>query len=256
MTFTESSGPAAPKLPRNTAEKDAYRRLIVILDLATLEITRLGDSSSSSSSSKRPSSRGGSSRRGDDRGARYALLNSDDHQNILRKAGRDVSEMRPDITHQCLLTILDSPLNKAGRLQVFIRTQRGVLIEVNPLTRIPRTFTRFSGLMVQLLHKLGVKSVGSSEKLLNVIRNPVTDHLPIKHIKLGLSAEGPVVKLRDFVGTLPGDQSVVVYVGAMAHGEDKFEGVEERIAISQYPLSASVACGKLCDSFEDLWGII
>jgi rRNA pseudouridine-1189 N-methylase Emg1 (Nep1/Mra1 family) len=48
---------------------------------------------------------------------------------------------------QCLLTLLDSPLNKAGLLQVYIHTAKGVLIEVNPSVRIPRTFKRFSGLM-------------------------------------------------------------------------------------------------------------
>jgi rRNA small subunit pseudouridine methyltransferase Nep1 len=48
---------------------------------------------------------------------------------------------------QCLLTLLDSPINKAGLLQVYIHTNRGVLIEVNPSVRIPRTFKRFSGLM-------------------------------------------------------------------------------------------------------------
>ena len=51
------------------------------------------------------------------------------------------------LTEQCLLTLLDSPLNKAGLLQVYIQTAKGVLIEVNPSVRIPRTFKRFSGLM-------------------------------------------------------------------------------------------------------------
>lgn len=46
-----------------------------------------------------------------------------------------------------LLALLDSPLNKAGLLQVYIHTEKNVLIEVNPRTRIPRTFKRFSGLM-------------------------------------------------------------------------------------------------------------
>ena len=45
------------------------------------------------------------------------------------------------------MTLLDSPLNKAGLLQVYIHTAKGVLIEVNPHVRIPRTFKRFSGLM-------------------------------------------------------------------------------------------------------------
>ena len=48
---------------------------------------------------------------------------------------------------QCLLMLLDSPLNRAGLLQVYIHTERNVLIEVNPSTRIPRTFDRFCGLM-------------------------------------------------------------------------------------------------------------
>lgn len=38
-------------------------------------------------------------------------------------------------------------MNKAGRLQVYIHTAKGVLIEVNPSVRIPRTFKRFCGLM-------------------------------------------------------------------------------------------------------------
>lgn len=84
---------------------------------------------------------------------------------------------------QCLLTLLDSPLNKAGLLQVYIQTAKGVLIEVNPSVRIPRTFKRFSGLMgalvniscaadhaVQLLHRLSIRSVTGSEKLLKVIK--------------------------------------------------------------------------------------
>ena len=32
-------------------------------------------------------------------------------------------------------------------LQVYIHTERNVLIEVHPQTRIPRTFERFCGLM-------------------------------------------------------------------------------------------------------------
>jgi rRNA small subunit pseudouridine methyltransferase Nep1 len=116
--------------------------------------------------------------------AKYALLNCDDHQGILAKTGRDIADARPDITHQvsdraqrgrsrrralarrgrmmadsqCLLTLLDSPLNKAGLLQVYIHTAKGVLIEVNPSVRIPRTFKRFSGLMGMSCLSLGFKA--------------------------------------------------------------------------------------------------
>lgn len=47
--------------------------------------------------------------------------------------------------------LFDSPLNRAGLLQVYIHTEKNVLIEINPQTRIPRTFKRFSGLMGELL---------------------------------------------------------------------------------------------------------
>jgi rRNA small subunit pseudouridine methyltransferase Nep1 len=45
------------------------------------------------------------------------------------------------------MTLLDSPLNKAGLMQVYVHTAQNVLIEINPQIRIPRTFKRFSGLM-------------------------------------------------------------------------------------------------------------
>ena len=53
-----------------------------------------------------------------------------------------------------------------------------MLIEINPATRIPRTFKRFCGLMVQLLHKYSITAAESSVKLMKVIKNPVSDHLP------------------------------------------------------------------------------
>lgn len=56
------------------------------------------------------------------------LINSDDHRSVIRKAGKQYEEYRPDITHQCLLALLDSPLNKAGMLQIIIQTAEGVLI--------------------------------------------------------------------------------------------------------------------------------
>jgi rRNA small subunit pseudouridine methyltransferase Nep1 len=38
--------------------------------------------------------------RGPGREEKYSLLNSDEHIGVMRKMGRDISEARPDITHQ------------------------------------------------------------------------------------------------------------------------------------------------------------
>jgi len=165
--------PVQAQVPRGPAAANGPRRLFVVLEQACLEAYKI--------------TKVGKSRNGREAEAKYTLLNCDDHQGILAKAGRDIADARPDITHQCLLTLLDSPLNKAGLLQVYIHTAKGTLIEVNPHVRIPRTFKRFSGLMgqliifysfvllllnlvVQLLHKLSIRGVNGPEKLLKVIK--------------------------------------------------------------------------------------
>jgi rRNA small subunit pseudouridine methyltransferase Nep1 len=56
------------------------------------------------------------------------------------------------------LTLLDSPLNKAGYLRVLIKTEDNRLIEVNPTTKIPRTFKRFSGMIAKLLETSIIKA--------------------------------------------------------------------------------------------------
>ncbi|KAF9224455.1 Nep1-domain-containing protein [Gyrodon lividus] len=235
--------PAQAHVPRGGVAS-SQRRLFVILEQACLEAYRV--------------SSGGKGKGGREGDVKYTLLNCDDHQGILAKTGRDIADARPDITHQCLLTLLDSPLNKAGLLQVYIHTAKGVLIEVNPHVRIPRTFKRFSGLMVQLLHKLSIRGVNGPEKLLKVIKNPVTDHLPVNTIKLTLSGDAQTVRLSKYLPTLPETHSVAVFVGAMARGRDDFADhvVDEKISISDYPLSASVACGKFCCALEELWDIV
>jgi rRNA small subunit pseudouridine methyltransferase Nep1 len=85
--------PALPQLvaeqrtPIPPADKDS-QRLIVVLSNASLETYK--------------ASHGGSSRAGMHREDKYSLLNSDEHIGVLRKMNRDISDARPDITHQVL----------------------------------------------------------------------------------------------------------------------------------------------------------
>jgi len=241
--------PALPQLvaeqahPLSSSDKDT-KRLIVVLSNASLETYKAAQS--------------GPQRGGKPDNAKYTLLNSDEHIGVMRKMNRDISDARPDITHQCLLTLLDSPVNKAGKLQIYIHTAKGVLIEVSPTVRIPRTFKRFAGLMVQLLHNLSIRSTTSPEKLLKVIRNPITDHLPPNCRKVTLSFDAPVVRVRDYVQDLGPKESICVFVGAMAKGADTFadQFKDDSISISNYSLSASVACSKFCHAAEEIWDII
>ncbi|XP_064415436.1 ribosomal RNA small subunit methyltransferase NEP1 [Latimeria chalumnae] len=213
---------------RSLHEKMMERRLVVVLEGATLETVKVGKT--------------------------FELLNCDKHKSIILKNGRELGRVRPDITHQSLLMLMDSPLNRAGLLQVYVHTHQNVLIEVNPQTRIPRTFDRFCGLMVQLLHKLSVRAADGPQKLLKVIKNPVTNYLPVGCVKIGTSFSAEkVVCARDLV---PKSEPVVFVIGAFAHGSISVDYTEKTVSISNYPLSAALTCAKICTAFEEVWGVI
>ena len=138
--------------------------------------------------------------------------------------------------------------------QIYIHTANNVLIEVNPQTRIPRTFPRFAGLIVQLLHKFSIKASDSSIKLLKVIKNPIEDHLPVgcKKICLSFSADG-ASNAEDVVPD--NDEPVCIVVGAIAKGAIKVDYTEKDVCIGNYPLSAALTCAKVTSAFEDAWGV-
>ncbi|XP_043716359.1 ribosomal RNA small subunit methyltransferase NEP1 isoform X2 [Telopea speciosissima] len=174
--------PGIPVVPSNA---NAGAGVIIILERASLEVAKVGKT--------------------------YQLLNSDDHVNFLLKHGKDPKNYRPDIAFQAILMILDSRLNKAGRLKaLYVKTEKGVLFEIKPYVRMPRTFKRFSGLILQLLQKLTVNASGKRDKLLRVIKNPVTQYLPLNSRRIGLSHSAErMVKIQDYVNAANNDVNLV-----------------------------------------------
>lgn len=210
-------------------DDDANRKdggYVFVLELATLETAKVGKG--------------------------YAILNCDDHANFIRRHGKQPGDHRPDICHQALLAILDSPLNKAGMVKaIYVNTQKNVLFRVSPKTRVPRTFKRFCGLMVQLLQKLSVRSSNGPEKLMQVVKQPVTKYFPAGARRVGFSFSAPEVKkLPEYVKALPEDAAVVFTIGAMAHGKVDVVYTDDFISVSRYPLSAACCIGRICNALE------
>ncbi|KAL4115756.1 hypothetical protein PRIC2_012762 [Phytophthora ramorum] len=164
----------------------------------------------------------------------YQLLNCDDHKGIHKKLNREASQSRPDILHQELMALLDSPLNKAGYLKMYIQSSKGVLVEVSSQMRVPRTYKRFAGLMVQLAAHAQDPVVGRQPHAAERDQEP-----------------------RD--QSLPTDEPVVFIFGAMAHGHISKENcnyLDETISISEYPMSGAQAICRLLNGFERHWGIL
>lgn len=170
-----------------------------------------------------------------------------------RKIIKKPCHERPDITHQCLLTILDSPLNKAGKIKLFIHTADNVLIEVNPAIRLPRTINRFNGLIEQLLARLKIRAV-TGEVLLKIVKNPITLHLPVNTIRVELCKEGVKMEKNEIKKRM--DRGYTFFVNAIPSGEDgNCEYAECKMKVSDYGLSAALCCGKVCNIFEEIFSI-
>ena len=196
------------------------------------------------------------------------ILNCDDHYKIIKSMKKKLDEFRPDIIHQCLLNLFDSPLNKVGLLQVYIHTNKNVLIEINPKTRIPRTFKRFSGLFSQLFLKNEIGTGGTSDggkkeiflKILNTKIENLVDDIP----KILLSEKGRLVDIDIYCKNLEENlktkknKDICFIIGTNPKGDidPMIKYNDDCISLSSFDLDSNIICGKICSAFENVWGVL
>ncbi|KNA13280.1 hypothetical protein SOVF_118180 [Spinacia oleracea] len=191
-------------------------------------------------------------------GKRYQILNSNEHAGYLRKKKMDPYKYRPDIVHEALNDIMNSRLSKGGRLKaVYIRTEDGVLIKVEPYAKIPSDLESFCSMMAELLQTLSIKAKGNRKKLLRVVANPVTKYLPPSSPKIGLSfSSEKAVELREHVSGINRDEDVVFVVGVMAHGKIECDYIEDLVSVSPFHLSAAMCLRIILIAMERKWSIL
>ncbi|MFQ5884187.1 MAG: hypothetical protein ACE5IO_03700, partial [Thermoplasmata archaeon] len=132
---------------------------------------------------------------------------------------------RPDITHLSLLSLLETPLCKAGLLTVNLHLQDGRMINVNPKVRLPRNYDRFVGLVEQLIQQGRVPPEGEPllmvtsltlQELVSKLKGPSDSTISI------LCTEGGArTTIDDLHSVLPTDASIplIVGIGAFPHGD-------------------------------------
>ena len=215
------------------------KKLIIILEGATLELGNI---------KKNPQ-----------------IINCDDHYKIIKSMKKKLDEFRPDIIHQCLLNLFDSPLNKSGLLQVYIHTNKNILIEINPKTRIPRTFKRFSGLFSQLFLKNEIKiESNNNDEILLKILNTKIESLIEDMPKILLSEKGRLVDIDIYCKNLENNlkekknKNICFIIGTNPKGDidSMIKYNDDCISLSSFDLDSNIVCAKLCSSFEKSWGIL
>lgn len=101
---------------------------------------------------------------------------------------------------------------------------------------------------------MSIRATDTSTKLMKVIKNPITDHLPVGCKKFVMSFTGKLQPPKDLVPAE--DEPIALVIGAFAHGNVNTDYTEGAFSISNYPLSAALACTKLCSAFEEAWSIV
>lgn len=261
------------RLPKSATEKEEWQRVIVILEHCPLKSVH--------SSERQPP---GVTPSPDDRRGHWELV-SEKHRAYHRKHNEDPALWRPDVVHQSLLQLLDSPLNRAGKLQVFLRTKDGVCIEVDPRLRVPRCYRIFEKTMCRLLFKMKVRSSTGYLSLLKIVKNPITDHMPPNTRLIRVEKDGEFVDPFDLpalvarsarrevsenerrgmsaqeLTSAAAEKKLFVpfafIVGGMARGDVEAPYAEKdkvmSIRFGNRGLSAAAACSLICHAFEEAW---
>jgi rRNA small subunit pseudouridine methyltransferase Nep1 len=190
------------------------------------------------------------------------LLDRAFHNAAMRQLARKhhkipVEKMgRPDIVHNALLQVLETPLNWQGYLRTFVHTQDDEVIVISPRVRLPKNYVRFVGLIEQLFAIGKVPSEG--EPLLTLEKMSLQDlvnRLAPSDV-LGFSTLGKPMLLREVAQYATRFQNPAVFVGGFPRGH--FDSrtrslVTEMFQIDLRSLDAWVVAGRFVYDFE--WAI-
>uniref|UniRef100_A0A7J2TIQ9 Ribosomal RNA small subunit methyltransferase Nep1 n=1 Tax=Archaeoglobus fulgidus TaxID=2234 RepID=A0A7J2TIQ9_ARCFL len=144
------------------------------------------------------------------------ILDDSKHHKAMKGLEFREKRGRPDIVHQCLLLLLDSPLKT---FEIYVHTVKDLIIRIDRDTRLPRNYNRFIGLMEDLFRKKKIEANGKI--LLEIFDGDLKDLLKGREVIL-MSEKGREFE-RDAL-----KKAVAICIGAFAHG-DFFESTLKKL---------------------------
>ncbi|SOV23799.1 small subunit rRNA processing factor, putative [Plasmodium sp. DRC-Itaito] len=177
-------------------------------------------------------------------------------EQIIESVKNKLDNIRLDILFFTLLSLRDSILNKKGKLQIYIYTVNGSFIYVSPLFRVPRNFTLFKKVMLNLL-KRGVVYDDKKNVLLKIIFNDITSYVE-DSVCIAISNKGfptDVKKLTDkikqtknnyfFFISLSNSHDVTKFMDIIKKEKTKAFSYDYLVRLSDLQLSAVALTSKL-----------
>lgn len=184
------------------------------------------------------------------------LLDQNLHATASRQLPDGERRGRPDIVHYTLLALLESPVCKAGQLEVALHTSADELIRIRSDTRLPRGEARMHGLLAKVLRDgqsqdkdplIRVEGVGKPAKVLEKF------------------AKGPVVRLDEHGTPLsPADLAqkakggdLTVVLGAFPSGHFSAEwkaAAPDAVSLWKEPLNAWAVAAEVVAGWRAVHG--
>jgi rRNA small subunit pseudouridine methyltransferase Nep1 len=168
---------------------------------------------------------------------------------------------RPDIVHFSLLTALSTPLFIERKLDVYVSTMENKLIFISKDLRIPKSYFRFEGLMMNLFRDKVINDPNGSRKLLelkeNINFNEIINQIVKPNKVIGLSIKGirsnPFQIIVDSVEDK--NKNYCFVVGGFQRGhfqEDVTSIFDIMYSISDYGLESHVVIARILYECEKL----
>jgi len=187
------------------------------------------------------------------------LLDISLHYHAMKNLPDREKRGRPDIVHVSLLNALESPLNKEGRLRVYVHTYNGHIIFIKPETRIPRNYNRFVGLMEQLLTK-GKVPPDAEDPLIYVKTITLEELLnKIKKKGLVLLRENRERKKPIDIVKYALENDLAIGIGGFPHGDFSrhiLKIATKEFSIYHYSLPSWIVVSRIITSAEILYNIL
>lgn len=187
------------------------------------------------------------------------LLDVSIHHHLMRSLAEHMRRGRPDIVHITLLSVLGSPLCKESLMQVYVHTRDDYVIGVDSSTRLPRVYSRFTGLMSQLFDA-GKVPPSSDKPLLKIDKETLSSlikRLNPSSITL-FTRIGKPATMEETMQNLSKQGNPTIMIGGFPHGHPSEETAKlagENISIDKSMLEAWVVASRAVYEYERAIGL-
>ena len=200
------------------------------------------------------------------RNPREILLDKSYHHSAMLRSGLESywKRGRPDIIHFALMEALSTPLFLKNRLKVYVHTVKNKLIVIGDNLRIPKSYFRFEGIMINLFKEKIIKSADHKNMLLELHDNITFEQFIINEVRpdklIGLSSDGVKSSAEAIVSrnSIKNNNHIAFVVGGFPKGhfsENTSRAFSCSFSIGELELEAHVVIARIlyeCEKVLDL----